>query len=115
MFSATVGIEIDRFIRKYGRISPTKALFFQAIGSERVEALADKFNEEIREEARAKGFTTHPRYSPGYGDLALDIQKEIFEVLDCTKQIGITLSESLLMSPSKSITAIIGLKKITSE
>ena len=48
------------------------------------------------------------RFSPGYGDLSLALQKDIFAVLDCPRKIGITLNESLLMSPSKSVTAIIG-------
>ena len=105
LFSATIGIEIDRMIKKYNSISPSKALVFQAIGSERVESLCDKFCDEISED-----FLTVPRFSPGYGDLSIELQKEIFNVLDCPKNIGITLNESLLMSPSKSVTAIIGLK-----
>ena len=46
-----------------------------------------------------------------YGDLPLEMQKDIFNVLDCSKRIGLTLNESLLMSPSKSVTAIIGISK----
>jgi hypothetical protein len=43
VFAATIGIEIDRLIAKYGRISPSKALMFQAIGAERIESLCDTF------------------------------------------------------------------------
>ena len=50
-----------------------------------------------------------PRFSPGYGDLSLEMQRDIFRVLDCPRKIGLTLNESLLMSPSKSVTAIIGI------
>ena len=50
-----------------------------------------------------------PGFSPGYGDLPLDLQREIFAALDCPKRIGVSLNESLLMSPSKSVSAIIGL------
>ena len=50
-----------------------------------------------------------PRFSPGYGDLPLSLQRDIFRVLDCPRKIGLTLNESLLMSPSKSVTAIVGL------
>ena len=49
-----------------------------------------------------------PRFSPGYGDLSLEVQKEIFSLLDCPRKIGVSLGDSLLMTPSKSVTAIIG-------
>lgn len=105
IFAATVGLEIDRLIRRYTRLSPAKALFFQAIGAERIESLCDAVNAEWKEEYQ----TLRPRFSPGYGDLSLEMQKDIFRVLDCPRKIGLTLNESLLMSPSKSVTAIIGI------
>ncbi len=108
VFAATVGIGIDRLIAKYSRISPAKALLFQALGTERIEALCDTFCSEF---AKENGVLLTPRFSPGYGDLAIEVQKDIFAVLDCPKKIGLTLNESLLMSPSKSVTAIVGIKK----
>ncbi len=109
LFAATVGIELDRLIAKYSRISPTKALLFQAIGAERIESLCDIFNSEITRQAEEAGRFTRPRFSPGYGDLPIEIQKEIFSVLDCPRKIGLSLNDSLLMSPSKSVTALIGI------
>lgn len=107
VFGATVGIEIDRLISKYGRVKPSKALIFQAIGAERIESLCDAFNKNIKTD-KGSNFT-RPRFSPGYGDLPLECQKDIFAVLDCAKKIGLTLNDSLLMSPSKSVTAFIGI------
>ncbi len=107
VFAATVGLEIDRLIKKYSHISPAKALIFQAIGAERIEALCDTFNSDIK----AEKTSVAPRFSAGYGDFALGSQKEIFKVLDCERKIGLTLNGSMLMSPSKSVTAIIGVKK----
>lgn len=106
LFAATIGIEIDRLISKYGRISPSKALMFQAIGSERIETLCEIFCKEISD--RYKTDLT-PRFSPGYGDLSLSVQEEIFEILKCSKNIGLTLNDSLLMSPTKSVTAFVGI------
>ncbi|MBQ3031188.1 MAG: Vitamin B12 dependent methionine synthase activation subunit [Anaerotignum sp.] len=105
VFAATIGLEIDRSIRRYTNLSPAKALFFQAIGAERIESLCDAFCEELKGE----GLLLRPRFSPGYGDLPLELQKDIFRVLDCPRKIGLSLNESLLMSPSKSVTAIIGI------
>lgn len=112
VFAATVGIEIDRLIAKFGRISPSKALMMQAIGAERIEALCDSFCNDIKKE---KNIKLRPRFSPGYGDLPLDTQKDIFAVLECSKRIGVTLNNSLLMSPSKSVTAFVGLTDTETE
>ena len=108
LFAATVGVELDRLIARYGRLSPVKSLLFQAIGAERIEALCDTFNREVDAEQAAAGRTTTRRFSPGYGDLPLALQQDIFRVLDCPRRIGLTLNGSLLMSPSKSVTALIG-------
>ena len=105
LFGATIGIELDRLISKYSRISPSKALMFQAIGTERIESLCDEFCRDMKEEFE----NLAPRFSPGYGDFPLEIQKEIFTVLDPYRKIGLTLNESLVMSPSKSVTAIVGI------
>ena len=104
LFAATVGVELDRLIMKDCKISPVKALIFQAIGAERIEKLCEQFCKDMAKEENIK-----PRFSPGYGDLPLDLQKEIFAALDCGKNIGLTLNDSMLMSPTKSVTAIVGI------
>lgn len=111
LFAATVGMEIDRLIARYATVSPTRSLLLQAIGAERIESLCDAFCREIAQEKAKVGFKTRPRFSAGYGDFPLEAQQEIFAALDCPRKIGLTLNESLLMSPSKSVTAIIGIGK----
>ena len=110
LFAATVGTLLDRLIARYAVTSQTKALLLGAIGAERTESLCDAFDREISLEKAAKGYQTRPRFSPGYGDLPLTVQREIFAVLDCPRKIGLTLTDGLLMSPSKSVTAIIGVE-----
>ena len=106
IFAATVGIEMDRLIAKYSKISPAKALMLQAIGAERIEALCNAFCKDLAKENR---MGQRPRFSPGYGDLPLEAQREIFDILDCNRRLGVFLNNSLLMSPSKSVTAFVGL------
>ena len=109
IFAATVGVSLDRLISRYSVTAPSKALVFDAIGTERIEALCDAFCADIKSEA---GCEMHPRFSPGYGDFSIDAQKEIFALLDCPRKIGLMLNESLLMLPSKSVTAIVGKVRI---
>ena len=111
LFAGTLGLDIDRFLAKYGRLSPAKALWFQAIGAAGVEALCDAFCEDVKTLAGQEGspVRTKPRYSPGFGDFGLEYQPFIFEALDCHRAIGLTLTDSFLMSPTKSVTALIGI------
>ena len=111
LFAATVGVGIDRLITRYSRLSPARALCMQALGSERIEALCDALCEEWKREYAGRGLLLRPRFSAGYGDLPLALQTDIFACLNCAKHIGLTLCDSLLMSPTKSVTAIVGVKR----
>ena len=109
LFGATLGIELDRLIAKYSRTAPSRAVALQALGAERVEALCDAFVAEQTKGYQASGVSLRPRFSPGYGDLSLELQRKLFEWLDCARKIGLSLNDSLLMSPTKSVTAVVGL------
>ncbi len=102
IFAATLGVEPDRLIIRYGRLLPSRGIMLSAVADERVEALCNAFCTDVN--------SVSPRFSPGYGDLPLEAQKKIFTLLDCPKKLGLTLNESLLMSPSKSVTAIVGVE-----
>ena len=108
LFAATVGVGIDRLIAKHSRLSPSKALMLGALGAERIEALCNAFCDDY---ALENGVTLTPRFSAGYGDCPLEVQKQIFAFLDCPKNIGLTLNDSMLMSPTKSVTAFVGIKE----
>lgn len=110
IFAATIGAGMDRLIRRYERTEMDMALFFQGYGAERAESLANAFNNEVKTAAGLAGFKAHPRFSPGFGDLPLTVQAEVLGLLDAGRRMGITLSDSFLMAPSKSVTAIIGLE-----
>lgn len=105
LFGATVGMELDRLIAKYSRVSLADAVMLQAIGAERIEALCDMFCQGFENE---NGVKLRPRFSPGYGDLHIETQRQIFDILGCQKNIGLYLNESMLMLPTKSVTAFAG-------
>ena len=110
LFAATIGSGIDRLIRRNEKADPRLGLLLQGLGAERVESLCDAFNDEVKELCEEMGRETRMRYSPGYGDLPIEVQRDFLPLLDAERRLGITLSESCLMAPSKSVTAIIGIE-----
>ena len=115
VFAATVGIQIDRLINRYENIYPIKAYAFQAIGTERIESLCSFFASKVAKACVSDGWFTRPRFSCGYGDFPLEKQRDIFTALDCGRKIGLTLNDGMLMSPSKAVTALIGMSRKPSE
>ena len=109
IFASTIGPKPDALIRKYQMMDTVKAAVFQAVGAMYIEKFVEYVNGLIKEEAKKLGKDTKPRYSPGYGDVGLEVQKDFFRLLPCTK-IGLTLMDTLIMSPEKSVTAFVGIK-----
>lgn len=110
MMAATLGPMVDRSVMTAEKRSPADALLMQGLGAERVEALCDLFCDELAEELKEEAKTVTSRFSPGYGDLPLTVQKDFFRILDINRKIGISLCDSMLMVPSKSVTAIAGIR-----
>ena len=108
VFAATIGAELDRLVARYSAVSPAKALMLDTIGTERIEALCDAVCADLAREYKKRGLVTRERFSPGYGDLALSVQRDVFDALDCARRIGLSLGGELLMSPLKSVTAFVG-------
>lgn len=103
VFSVTVGIGVDRLLSRLNLLSQSRHFITDALSSAAVESFCDYVNEMLAQNKKTK-----PRFSPGYGDLPLEIQPDILKVLSADKTLGITLNESLFMTPVKSITAIMG-------
>ena len=105
LFAATAGAGIDRLIARYSRISPARAAAVQALGA----ALAEGWCAEVHSGIIASFGGKKARFSCGFGDLPLSMQRDIFCALDVTKSIGVTLSDNFFMVPTKSVTAIVGI------
>ncbi len=106
VFAATTGIESHRLIERNFIISPLKGMVTDCVGSAAIEAFCDKINLSFENCEYLR-----PRFSPGYGDMPLECQKDIVDFLQTKKNIGMSLTESLMMVPVKSVTAIIGIGK----
>ena len=110
LFAMTAGLEMDRIIVRGMRQSPVRGLLLHAIGAERVETACDAFESYLA--AHVTGYRSRGRFSPGYGGVSLEMQRDIFRTLECEKRLGLYLDpETLLMTPAKSVTAIVGLRK----
>lgn len=108
MMAATIGPGIDFLIRRSEAVSMLDAAVYQAAGAAFVEAWCDEVNTRIVQFMQERGHFSRPRFSPGYGDLPLSLQKDFSRILNMSKNCGISLTDTLLMTPSKSVTAFIG-------
>lgn len=108
LLAATIGPKVDQLIQKYSRLDPLKGVLFQAIGAMFIESYCNALNTQLKDDFAAAGFCLRPRFSPGYGDFSLAHQKDIFRSIRADKTIGLTLMDSGIMAPSKSVTAVIG-------
>lgn len=108
LFAATLGTGVDVLIQKYTRLQMSKAVTMQAAATALIEEYCDTVNTELKEEYEQKGLYLRPRFSPGYGDFPLECQRDLTMVLEVSRRIGITLTDSLIMAPSKSVTAVMG-------
>ena len=106
IFAATAGAALDRAIARRSVSSALDGALLDAFGSAAVEALCDYACASF---AEFSGYDLTPRFSPGYGDLPLDAQADITELLSAQKNIGVSLTGGMMMVPAKSVTAIAGL------
>lgn len=107
-FIATVGAKVDQAIEDLmqdGKVA--NAYVGDALGSAAVEKLANSFQEHLDRKLSARGQTTGPRFSPGYCDWPLTEQHKLFKLVKASAA-KVTLGETALMHPRKSISAIFG-------
>ena len=109
LMAVTLGNEVEKRTRLYEKTNLTKALILDACATTAVEEVCDIVENNVKEKAILEGMNITFRYSPGYGDLPLDVQNSFLRALDAQKKIGLTVSENNLLFPRKSVTAIIGI------
>lgn len=107
LFCITIGKEFDIALEKTMIKDSALGVFINSCGITAVEKAADWLQKEIDSEL---SMTTGQRFSPGYGDLPLESQRELLSLLNSEKKAGVRLNSNLLMDPVKSVSAIAGVK-----
>ena len=109
LFCATISSGADKLIRSAQIYNMAEALVLDSLASVAIEQVCDEVEKIIRS-AYPDMYSTW-RFSPGYGDLPITTQSEFLNVLNAPKRIGLTTNSSFILTPSKSVTAIVGLSK----
>ena len=109
LLCATLGSETDRLIRTAQVTDMAKAVVLDAMASSAVEKVCDEVESLIREEHPDEFLTW--RFSPGYGDYPISLQGEFLRILDAPRRIGLCTNENSILTPTKSVTAVIGVSK----
>lgn len=107
LLAATLGIEVERQVRLYELSEMTKAFVLDAACVDYIEKICDLAEVDI--DSQFTDSVLNRRFSPGYGDLSLEVQPQFLKTLGADRQLGLTLTENYLMIPRKSVTAILGL------
>lgn len=108
LFGATLGTAVDRQIRTYELTDMARAVVMQACATAITEEYCDEIQEQIAQKLAEGHLYLRPRFSPGYGDFSMLHQREILSMLDASKRIGLAMTEGYMLTPTKSVTALIG-------
>ena len=109
MMCATIGSELTSLSYK-SDFDMARAVVLDSFASVAVEQVCQKVDEILAEKYSGKYMTF--RFSPGYGDYPIEMQKEYLRILDAPRKIGLTTGDSCLLVPSKSVTAVLGIQTI---
>lgn len=102
IFAATLGAGVDRLIMQKECSNISEAVVAQAVAAALIEEVCDELQSE---------YDSYPRVSPGYGDFPLDAQKDILKMLETSTKIGLSMTEAMMLVPTKSVTAIFAVKE----
>ena len=109
LMCVTLSAETDKLIRSLEAESMEKAFITDTLASAAVEQACERAEEIIKEQMGEYNYTW--RFSPGYGDFPLDAQRDFLKVTDAAKRIGLNITDSLILIPRKSVTAVMGISE----
>ena len=111
LLAATLGADSERMLLRAQTKSAADALILDAVLSAAIEVVCDRMEETLREKLAAQTLYLTDRFSPGYGDMPLAQSGQICEVLNAGRSIGLTVSQSGILMPRKSVTAVLGISR----
>ena len=109
VLACTLGMESERRLRTLAGQSPLESALFDAACSAYVEAAVDRMDAEVGRAAAEAGLARNRRFSCGYGDCPIEAQDGIVAALNAGRLLGLTVTPTHLLLPTKSVTALIGL------
>ncbi|GAA0232702.1 vitamin B12 dependent-methionine synthase activation domain-containing protein [Metaclostridioides mangenotii] len=112
VMAATLGVEIERLTRKFSYSDLTKSIIIDSCATTAIEEICNRVQESVNIGLEKEQKTTTMRYSPGYGDLGIENNKGILDVLSAQRNIGLTITDSGIMIPRKSVVAIMGVSEL---
>lgn len=107
LLACTIGPELERKVDHIKKTHTADAYFLDVVGGWMADYMADRVDGIIQSEVLRSGYARTMRYSPGYGDWDLPVQREVLDLVEAST-IGITCTETFILQPRKSVTAVIG-------
>ena len=111
ILGATLGAGVDMLLRKYALTDMARVVTLQACAAAMLEEYLDECQQNIGKKLEKERLYLRPRFSPGYGDFPIEHQEMILRMLDTAKTIGLTMTDSSMLTPTKSVTAVIGVSR----
>ncbi|MCD8143918.1 MAG: vitamin B12 dependent methionine synthase, activation domain protein [Oscillospiraceae bacterium] len=108
LMAATLGPDVETLLMRTQVTDMARALILDSCASTAIENVCDNFEGELRAQYEARGQFLTDRFSPGYGDMPIEQQRDFCDLLDTRRRIGLTVSQSGIMLPRKSVTAVLG-------
>lgn len=115
LLAATVGARVEQILMRYEVTNMADAVIMDACASVAAENVCDHFEADLREQLGREHLLLTSRFSPGYGDLPMDTQRRMCEILNTSRRIGVAVTESCIMVPRKSVTAVMGISETPQE
>ena len=108
LLAVTLGPGVDAQIRRAGVGDIAAGVASDALGSALAEQAADAAEAQLRQWAATEGKYLTGRFSPGYGDWDIAVQPMVAAALDTVRKAGLCVTDTNLMTPRKSVTALLG-------
>jgi len=112
LFAATLGAQVDRLMARHSHGDMSYAYAIQACAASAIECYCDDWQEAFQKALTQEGLYLKPRFSPGYGGFDIRYQEPILRMLQADKRIGLGTTASHMLTPLKSVTAIVGITSV---